>query len=196
MYYSVECASLSIALLVRLCRRRRLTAQSLTPCSPCRNRIETIHNPTQTYEGGLGGAPGNEAHGGYTYCGVAALALLDALPALNLPALARWLAQRQGTVEGGFNGRTNKLADGCYSFWQGAALPLVAACRGPLAAQALAVGTPRPGDAELDVPELPSMEGVCTPYEEVGVYFMCFCLAEGICGLPGMLSWVRRSCLL
>jgi len=22
-------------------------------------------------------------------------------------------------VEGGFNGRTNKLADGCYSFWQG-----------------------------------------------------------------------------
>lgn len=28
--------------------------------------------------------------------------------------------QRQGMVEGGFNGRTNKLVDGCYSFWQGA----------------------------------------------------------------------------
>lgn len=27
--------------------------------------------------------------------------------------------QRQALVEGGFNGRTNKLADGCYSFWQG-----------------------------------------------------------------------------
>ena len=22
-------------------------------------------------------------------------------------------------MEGGFNGRTNKLVDGCYSFWQG-----------------------------------------------------------------------------
>ena len=30
----------------------------------------------QTYEGGMGGEPGNEAHGGYTFCGVAALALL------------------------------------------------------------------------------------------------------------------------
>lgn len=24
----------------------------------------------------------------------------------------------QGKVEGGFRGRTNKLVDGCYSFWQ------------------------------------------------------------------------------
>ena len=30
----------------------------------------------QTYEGGMGGEQGNEAHGGYTFCGVAALALL------------------------------------------------------------------------------------------------------------------------
>lgn len=27
--------------------------------------------------------------------------------------------------EGGFQGRTNKLVDGCYSFWQGAVLPIV-----------------------------------------------------------------------
>lgn len=27
--------------------------------------------------------------------------------------------------EGGFQGRTNKLVDGCYSFWQGGALPLI-----------------------------------------------------------------------
>lgn len=27
--------------------------------------------------------------------------------------------------EGGFQGRTNKLVDGCYSFWQGAAFPLI-----------------------------------------------------------------------
>lgn len=32
----------------------------------------------------------------------------------------------QGQVEGGFMGRTNKLADGCYSFWQGGAFPVLA----------------------------------------------------------------------
>lgn len=31
----------------------------------------------------------------------------------------------QGWVEGGFNGRTNKLVDGCYSFWQGALFSLL-----------------------------------------------------------------------
>lgn len=29
----------------------------------------------------------------------------------------RWVFQRQA-LEGGFNGRANKLVDGCYSFWQ------------------------------------------------------------------------------
>lgn len=29
----------------------------------------------QTYEGGFSGEPGAEAHGGYTYCGLAALVL-------------------------------------------------------------------------------------------------------------------------
>jgi protein farnesyltransferase subunit beta len=33
--------------------------------------------------------------------------------------------QRQGWSEGGFNGRTNKLVDGCYSFWQGGVFPLL-----------------------------------------------------------------------
>lgn len=28
-------------------------------------------------------------------------------------------------LEGGFQGRTNKLVDGCYSFWQGGAFPLL-----------------------------------------------------------------------
>ena len=27
--------------------------------------------------------------------------------------------------EGGFQGRTNKLVDGCYSFWQGGAAVLI-----------------------------------------------------------------------
>jgi protein farnesyltransferase subunit beta len=29
------------------------------------------------------------------------------------------------TTEGGFQGRTNKLVDGCYSFWQGGVFPLL-----------------------------------------------------------------------
>ena len=30
----------------------------------------------QSHEGGIGGEPWNEAHGGYTFCGLAAAALL------------------------------------------------------------------------------------------------------------------------
>lgn len=39
----------------------------------------------------------------------------------------RWLTQMQGTpIElGGFRGRTNKLVDGCYSWWVGVAVVLV-----------------------------------------------------------------------
>ena len=29
------------------------------------------------------------------------------------------------SYEGGFQGRTNKLVDGCYSFWQGGAFPVI-----------------------------------------------------------------------
>ena len=31
------------------------------------------------------------------------------------------------TFEGGFQGRTNKLVDGCYSFWVGALIPMIQA---------------------------------------------------------------------
>jgi prenyltransferase beta subunit len=81
----------------------------------------------QTHEGGFGGEPGAEAHGGYTWCAVAGLALLGALPRARLAPLVRWLAGRQAAAEGGFAGRANKLVDGCYSFWLGASLALVEA---------------------------------------------------------------------
>jgi protein farnesyltransferase subunit beta len=91
-----------------------------------------------TWEGGFGGEPGAEAHGGYTYCAVAALYLFhqtqrqhgttSANTAMNGAEICRklelcstWLRQRQMSYEGGFSGRINKLVDGCYSFWQGAA---------------------------------------------------------------------------
>lgn len=63
----------------------------------------------QTYEGGMGGESGNEAHGGYTFCGVAALALLGKVELLDQPRLLRWLAGRQLPYEGGFQGRTQKV---------------------------------------------------------------------------------------
>ncbi|KAK3870824.1 hypothetical protein Pcinc_024012 [Petrolisthes cinctipes] len=79
----------------------------------------------QSYEGGFSGAPGMEAHGGYTFCGLAALTLLHAHHLCHTPALLRWAANRQMKYEGGFQGRTNKLVDGCYSFWQGGLFPIL-----------------------------------------------------------------------
>nr|XP_043634363.1 protein farnesyltransferase subunit beta-like isoform X2 [Erigeron canadensis] len=78
----------------------------------------------QTYEGGIAGEPGSEAHGGYTFCGLATMILIDEVNRLDLANLTDWLVFRQG-VEGGFQGRTNKLVDGCYSFWQGGAAMLI-----------------------------------------------------------------------
>ncbi|EDW84306.1 uncharacterized protein Dwil_GK13218 [Drosophila willistoni] len=81
----------------------------------------------QTYEGGFGGAPDLEAHGGYTFCGIAGLALLNEAHKCNKNALLRWTLRRQMSYEGGFQGRTNKLVDGCYSFWVGATIPITQA---------------------------------------------------------------------
>ncbi|XP_013135680.1 PREDICTED: protein farnesyltransferase subunit beta isoform X2 [Papilio polytes] len=81
----------------------------------------------QTYEGGFAGCPGMEAHGGYAFCGVASLALLNRTQLCDVDALLRWCVNRQMRVEGGFQGRTNKLVDGCYSFWQGAIFPIISA---------------------------------------------------------------------
>ncbi|XP_068619137.1 protein farnesyltransferase subunit beta isoform X2 [Battus philenor] len=81
----------------------------------------------QTYEGGFGGCPGMEAHGGYAFCGVASLALLNRAHLCDIDSLLRWCVNRQMRVEGGFQGRTNKLVDGCYSFWQGAIFPIISA---------------------------------------------------------------------
>ncbi|KAK6108752.1 Prenyltransferase and squalene oxidase repeat family protein [Brugia pahangi] len=79
----------------------------------------------QTYEGGFGGERCCEAHGGYTFCGVAALMLLGKSALIHASSLYRWLANKQMKFEGGFQGRTNKLVDGCYSFWLAAVFPIL-----------------------------------------------------------------------
>ncbi|XP_020380925.1 protein farnesyltransferase subunit beta [Rhincodon typus] len=79
----------------------------------------------QNWEGGIGGVPGMEAHGGYTFCGMAAMVIFKKEWMLDLKALLRWVTSRQMRFEGGFQGRCNKLVDGCYSFWQAGLLPLL-----------------------------------------------------------------------
>ncbi|EGG03764.1 uncharacterized protein MELLADRAFT_26531, partial [Melampsora larici-populina 98AG31] len=102
----------------------------------------------QTYEGGLASTsqsiqingsdsnqfirvPLGEAHGGYTSCGVLSHCLLKSLPGsiepLDYQACLRWLALMQALpIEGGgFRGRTNKLVDGCYSWWCGGLVQVI-----------------------------------------------------------------------
>ncbi|KAI9296528.1 farnesyltransferase subunit beta-like protein [Neoconidiobolus thromboides FSU 785] len=79
----------------------------------------------QGFDGGLGCYPGVESHGGYTYCGLASLELLNEVDRINLNYLMSWCCNRQMDPEGGFQGRTNKLVDGCYSFWIGATFPIL-----------------------------------------------------------------------
>lgn len=49
--------------------------------------------------------------------------LTAASPSLSLSQ--QWVTSRQMRFEGGFQGRCNKLVDGCYSFWQAGLLPLL-----------------------------------------------------------------------
>lgn len=84
----------------------------------------------QTFEGGFSGYPGDEAHGGYTFCSLAALFILlspeELLESeLDVELLIKWTVDRQYNLEGGFCGRTNKLVDGCYSHWVGGTCSLL-----------------------------------------------------------------------
>jgi len=79
----------------------------------------------QTYEGGIAASPYEEAHGGYTFCGFAALCLLGEAHKIDLNKLTYWAVNRQMPTEGGFNGRTNKVVDSCYTFWVGALFQLI-----------------------------------------------------------------------
>lgn len=97
-------------------------------------------NACQTYEGGFAGTPDTEAHGGYTFCALSSYFIILGADCTNskefqnkvksdksfrFDSLFNWLTLRQLKLEGGFNGRSNKLVDGCYSFWIGACLQLL-----------------------------------------------------------------------
>ena len=48
-----------------------------------------------------------EAHGGYSFCGLAALMFLNKGHLCNIDTLLKWAANRQMRVEGGFQVSTN-----------------------------------------------------------------------------------------
>ncbi|EAY20092.1 Prenyltransferase and squalene oxidase repeat family protein [Trichomonas vaginalis G3] len=73
----------------------------------------------QTYEGGFSPMPNAETHGGYTYCAVGILYILNKLNEININKVIRFIADRQDSFSGGFNGRTGKLVDSCYCWWVG-----------------------------------------------------------------------------
>lgn len=115
----------------------------LPPDSPARNHGMTTFvdglgdwvSKCQNFDGGISAAPGNEAHGAYAFCGLGCLAIMGP-PKLTLHRyldvgrLIHWLSSRQCSPEGGYNGRTNKLVDGCYSHWVGSCWPIVEAAAG------------------------------------------------------------------
>jgi geranylgeranyl transferase type-2 subunit beta len=73
-------------------------------------------NSCQNFDGGFGAIPGSESHGGNIFCCVSALAILDQDPLHGNGDLVEWLVWRQ-LLQGGFNGRPEKLPDVCYSWW-------------------------------------------------------------------------------
>ena len=137
----------------------------------------------QTFEGGMGGQPGNEAHGGYTFCSLAALMMLNRAREVRLEGprgVRQWAARRQMRREGGFCGRTNKLVDGCYSFWVGALLPLLDLLLAPTS-HSITVGS---GYDELAMQRYILLAGQTVtgglrdkPGKGPDLYHTCYCLS-------------------
>ena len=60
---------------------------------------------------------GAESHAAQVFCCVGALSIAKSLNVINEPdSLCWWLAERQ-CDSGGLNGRPEKQADVCYSWW-------------------------------------------------------------------------------
>ena len=70
----------------------------------------------QNFDGGFGVVERAESHAGQNFCCTAALAICDSLNQINSDKLCWWLSERQ-CKNGGLNGRPEKLADVCYSWW-------------------------------------------------------------------------------
>lgn len=90
-----------------------------------KDRAVAYVRSSHAYDGGIGQGPWQESHGGLTFCAISALTLMGRLDdgLVNRQQTLRWLVERQ---QSGFQGRINKPADTCYSFWIGAAIAILA----------------------------------------------------------------------
>lgn len=78
----------------------------------------------KNFDGGFGAVPGAESHAGQIFCCVAALSICNALHHVDEQLLGWWLSERQ-CDSGGLNGRPEKQADVCYSWWILSALSIL-----------------------------------------------------------------------
>lgn len=112
---------------------------------------------------------------------------LSPAAALDLDRLEAWASARQASIEGGFNGRTGKLADGCYSFWLGSLFPLIQEAR-----SYAAIAAAGSDDMEATVDLLPPAEKPTSAVEAIPEVARCVvpdipqCMksAAGVCGVP------------
>ncbi len=86
-------------------------------CKSCKN-----------FDGGFGAVPGAESHAGQIFCCVGALSIAGALDHVDVDLLGWWLCERQ-CDSGGLNGRPEKQADVCYSWWILSALSTIGRVR-------------------------------------------------------------------
>lgn len=68
------------------------------------------------FDGGFGAVPDAESHAAQVFCCVGALSILKHLHVIDIDLLGWWLSERQ-CDSGGLNGRPEKQADVCYSWW-------------------------------------------------------------------------------
>lgn len=91
-------------------------------------RLARFIRGSLSFDGGIGQSPGDESHGGSTYCAVAALSLANrlwdgsVLSTKEVDRLVKWAVWKQ---DRGFHGRAHKPDDSCYAFWIGATLEIL-----------------------------------------------------------------------
>lgn len=138
-----------------------------------------VHIYVVLHVGAIGGELLVEGHGGYTYCGVASLILLNRADLCDFNRLLRWAVYKQMSIEGGFNGRTNKLVDGCYSYWVGSLFNLIS------------IGAQQQGKMELSSKVLSCMNTIAL---EKYIIICCNTTSGGLRDKPGKLPDYYHTC--
>eukprot|EP00545_Synedropsis_sp_CCMP1620_P005295 CAMPEP_0119015204 /NCGR_PEP_ID=MMETSP1176-20130426/10612_1 /TAXON_ID=265551 /ORGANISM="Synedropsis recta cf, Strain CCMP1620" /LENGTH=442 /DNA_ID=CAMNT_0006968477 /DNA_START=46 /DNA_END=1374 /DNA_ORIENTATION=- len=106
------CALSALSLLGRL---NYTDSHSPCPSIDLEKAVSYIQACANPLDGGYGSCIGAESHAGQVFCCIGALSIAHALPSTP-NKLQWWLSERQCDA-GGLNGRSEKQADVCYSWW-------------------------------------------------------------------------------